>query len=439
MPFWAGFESIDITPPIGFELAGYEERDHGSEGIANRLYARAIVIGNNRTKVCLVTADLVGIDWQLTMYVRGKASRLTDIPEDNIMIAASHTHSGPAACRLSGWGGLRRSEPPSQAEKAYFLNLCDAIAGAVVAANRKLVPVTVAVGTGHLKGLGSNRRDPTGPFDDTVTVLKVNGENGKVEGLIVNYTCHPTVLSAANYLISGDYPSFMQEALLRFYPGCTPMFLQGAAGDVSTRHTRRASTLEEACRLGELLAGKVIEVASRAQTVDQLADAFSDTLAGTRKEVVLPVRTFPDDHALQDALQHARDNLRRLRESGVPANLVRTAEVTVQGAERAISLRRLLGTTKQIVTEMQGLRIGPLLFVGVPGELFNGIGWEIKKSTDQATVAIAGYANDYIGYILTEDAHREGGYEAGVTLTGLEAGAIVAETGKSIVTDLLKR
>ena len=430
MAIWAGFQTVDITPPVGAELAGYEERDHGSEGIANPLYARAMVVSNGKTKVCLVTSDLVGIDWQITKYVRGKVSRLTDIPEDHIMLTASHTHSGPNASRLSGWSAVKRTKRPTEAEKAYFLNLCESIAGAILAANRKLAPAKIGVETGHLKGLGCNRRDPNGPFDDRVTVLKVTGENGHVRGILVNYTCHPTVLSASNYLISGDYPSFMQESLTRVYPGCTPMFLQGAAGDVSTRHTRRGSTFEEARRMGELLAGKAIALASAARESDD------DRLCAVVQEITLPVRKFPPDDVCQAMLREAQENLKRLRESGAPENLVRTAEVTLQGAERAILLKDLLGD-QDIVTEMQALRIGPIVVVGVPAELFNEIGKEIKDSTDRATVVIAGYANDYVGYILTPDVYGEQGYEAGVTFTGVDAGEIIAKVGKEMVQDLV--
>lgn len=430
MAIWAGFQSVDITPPVGAELAGYEERDQGSQGIGSRLCARVAVFSNGATKICLVTSDLAGIDWQMTKYVRGKVSRLTDIPEEHIMLTASHTHSGPSACRLSGWAALRRRRPPTEAEKAYFLNLCEEITGAILDADKRLVPARIGVETGRLPGLGSNRRKLGGKFDDTVTVLKITAENNAVMGLIVNYTCHPTVLDASNYLITGDYPGFMQESLERFFQGVTPMFVQGAAGDVSTRHTRRSSTMDEARRMGEMIAGESIVLACLAR------DSDDHRLAAQIREVTLPVRKFPPDEVLEERLRRAEENLQRLRRTGAARNVVRTAEVILQGAERALRLKELLGD-QDIVTEIQALRIGPLIAVGVPGELFNELGREIRDSTDEATVVIAGYANDYVGYILTPDAYGEEGYEAGVTMTDAEAASIVCEVGKEMVRALV--
>lgn len=95
-------------------------------------------------------------------------------------------------------------------------------------------------------GLGSNRQDPNKPFDHEVNVLRVDSKRGDQPiAVIVNYPCHPTVLSAENYLISGDFPSYMAKGISRFFPGCEAMFMQGAAGDISTRHNRRESTFKE--------------------------------------------------------------------------------------------------------------------------------------------------------------------------------------------------
>lgn len=424
-----GFQTVDVTPPVGALLAGYEERDHGAEGIETPLRARAMVVSNGQTKVALVTSDLAGVDWQLTQFVRGKVSRLSDIPAENIMVTASHTHSGPLACRLTGYGS-RRTEPPTEAEKAYFLNLCETIAGAILAANRRLAPVRIGVAVGHLQGLGQNRRDPNGPFDDRVTILKVTGADGSLLGVLTNFTCHPTVLNSRNYLISPDYPGYYQQAIEAVYPGVTPMFLQGAAGDVSTRHTRRGSTFQEADRMGKMLAGEVQRLLETAVTSEDT------TLGSVLESVTLPHREFPDDATCEAILAAAQENLRRLRESGAPVNVVRTAEVTLQGANRTISLKKILGD-KDIVTEMQGLRIGPLVIIGVPAELFNSIGKEIKDSTSKATVVLGGYCNDSVGYIVTPDVHGEQGYEAGTTLTGPGAAAVVAETGKRLVATLV--
>ena len=427
----AGFQTVNITPPIGFSLSGFVERDHGSEGIRDDLYARAMVIGNGRAKVSIVTSDLGGVSLELTNYIREKVSRLTDIPAGNIMITGSHTHSGPQIRRRSGL--LNAPEPQqSEQEKAYTLNLCECIAGAIIAANAKLSPVLLGVGVGHLRGLGANRRDPNGYFDDRVTVLKIIDPTGEIRGALVNYTCHPTILDYRNYLISGDYPSYTQQALETLYPNCTPMFLQGAAGDVSTRHTRRSSTFEEAKRMGHLLAGTVVRILS------EVACAEEDVIGTVIENIDLPRREYPDEKTSLARLEEARENYKRLQESGAATNVLRTAEVVLEGAQRVLDGRRLIGSGPLISTQMQTVRIGPLVIVGVPAELFNSIGKEIKDSTDKATVVIGGYCNDSIGYVLTPDVYGESGYEAGATITGPGAAAVIREMGGKMVTTVVK-
>lgn len=428
----AGFQSVDITCPIGARLGGYEWRDHGSEGIAHPLRAKAMVVSNGATMVCLVTCDLLSVDPGLTARVRQRAAALCGIPPDHVMIGASHTHSGPLACRRAG----ALPHTLTDAEEAYFLNLCEVLSGAVVAAARNLRPVRLGVSTGFLPGVGSNRVDPSRPIDDRVTILALKGDEagstgggrcgGRLHGLVVNFACHPTVLDHRNYLISGDYPSFTQDFLERLYPGCTAMFLQGAAGDISTRHTRRASDLEEACRVGEMLAGVATTLLYQVSFVDD------ETLAGVRCTVSLPPREFPPEHEVRQLVEKARDEVRRAQESGAPANVLRTAQVVLQGAERMMRLRELLAG-REIVTEVQVLRLGPVVVVGVPGELFNELGAQIKRSTERFTVVVAGYANDYVGYLVPREAYDRLSYESAVTVVGRRGAEVIVEAAKRLV------
>lgn len=433
----AGFQTVDITPPVGARLGGYAWREHGSEGIAHPLRAKAMVLSNGETKVCLVTCDLLSIDPGLTAHVRQKAAALCGIPPDHVMIVASHTHSGPLACRRLGPGGLPQKLLDS--EEAYFRNLCEVISGAVVAAARNLRPVRLGVRTGPLPGIGSNRMDPSRPIDDRVHILALKSDEAGpasggrwgsgLYGLAVNFACHPTVLDHRNYLISGDYPSFTQDFLERLYPGCTAMFLQGAAGDISTRHTRRASDLEEARRVGEMLAG------AAATLLYQVSFADDETLAGARCTVSLPPREFPAEEEVSQLVEKAREEVKRAQESGAPANILRSAQVILQGAERIMRLRELLGG-REISTEVQVLRLGPLLVVGVPGELFNELGAQVGRSRGCLTV-VAGYANDYVGYLVPREAYEQLSYESAVTVVGRGGAEAITEVAEKLIAQVI--
>jgi hypothetical protein len=69
------------------------------------LFANALVMVNDTTKVAIVTVDSVGILRDLVDRIHEKAVTLgSTIPRDNLVISASHTHSGPGTqTKLKFW------------------------------------------------------------------------------------------------------------------------------------------------------------------------------------------------------------------------------------------------------------------------------------------------------------------------------------------------
>ena len=96
MALLTGAAEVVITPPVGTFLDGYGGRDGGSVGVHDDLHARAIVVDDGTTQAAIVSCDLIGVDRRLVARARELASAATSIPTGNIMIAATHTHAGPA-------------------------------------------------------------------------------------------------------------------------------------------------------------------------------------------------------------------------------------------------------------------------------------------------------------------------------------------------------
>ena len=61
--------------------------------------------------------------------------------------------------------------------------------------------------------------------------------------------------------------------------------------------------------------------------------------------------------------------------------------------------------------QIQAFRIGDFAIVGLPGEVFVEIGLEIKRRSPFARTMVIELANDWLGYIPTPRAFKEGGYE----------------------------
>jgi len=79
-------------------------------------------------------------------------------------------------------------------------------------------------------------------------------------------------------------------------------------------------------------------------------------------------------------------------------------------------------------TEIQAIGVSPqLAFLSVPGELFVEIGQAIERQSPVAHLFLCGNSNDSVGYLITAEAHEQGGYEAGTTPFAPQAEDIIRE------------
>lgn len=222
--FKAGVTKVNITPPVGIHLAGFALRNQPSMGVHDELYARAIVLEDGEERVALVSADLGGLEVKSAQWIRNEAYRLTGIEPGKIIVACTHTHSGPATYFT------RYIE---QLDEHYVKVLERKILGSIFWANRELKEVSIGTGSGVVKGVGYNRESGVGgATDEELGVIRVDNRKDGVECVVLNYTCHPTVLGPKNLMISADYSGaascFVEENLAR----CC-LFTSGACGDIN--------------------------------------------------------------------------------------------------------------------------------------------------------------------------------------------------------------
>ncbi|NQU41938.1 neutral/alkaline non-lysosomal ceramidase N-terminal domain-containing protein, partial [bacterium] len=233
-----------ITPPVGVSLAGYFH-DRKSASIRDDLYARALVIESGDSRLALVSCDLIC----MTAEVSGTARKIIEnecgIPPANILIAATHTHTGP---EIRPGSSVPRDDE-------YADNLPRLIADAVREAAELLFPATLHPGRTHLEGYSFNRlfrlkdgtelfgkhdRDaeiigPAGPVDTELQTLTIIDEETRPRAMIVNFALHPDVIGGGNAdFISADWPGIVAETLSATYgEKFDAIFLQGAAGDIN--------------------------------------------------------------------------------------------------------------------------------------------------------------------------------------------------------------
>jgi hypothetical protein len=267
----AGLARVEITPATSMTMYGYEKRTCGpSNGTHDPLFAKVLVLRTGDSRMAIVTLDL-GI-FMSDRLRRDVAARL-GIPV--LLLAASHTHSGPEFLVEETGTATPEGAP-------YLAEVERKIFSAVADASKAMFPARLSVGRGSLQ-LAYNRllpredgrsralfdnleRVPYGPVDPEVVVLRVeDAASGAARALIVHYACHSVVLGPTNCKYSADWPGAMQAKVEAEMPGTQCMFVQGGAGDINPLFMGRTGNESDdfvpVKKMGELLADEVLKTA----------------------------------------------------------------------------------------------------------------------------------------------------------------------------------
>ncbi|MDD6467638.1 MAG: neutral/alkaline non-lysosomal ceramidase N-terminal domain-containing protein, partial [Erysipelotrichaceae bacterium] len=399
----AGISRIEITPALHMTMSGFRERDHGAESFHDPLYATCVVLEDEAENKCAwLTCDMIHFDRQLRERVLDKLADKTTLGANNILMQATHTHSGPLACTIEATDYLDREYTFTAQDEAYYHFLVDALTQVILQAESRLVPSKVGFASGSLTSLGNNRNEPEKYMDNSVNVLKIEDLEGECRGLMVNYACHPTVLTFSSYRISADFPGAMRKQLSAVFPNAIIAFSQGACGNISTRFTRRENTVRELDRLAYGLSGEVLKLLAEMRTQDAIH------IRTMVKTVQLPIRDFPTDEEIYQEIADIKAEMARLKETNGDPALIRKAYVSLQGPERNLMIKKNIGDIKEVSAELQVIDTGLFRLVTLPGEAFSEIARDIKH---QSTTVVCGYANDYLGYILSREGYENAGYE----------------------------
>jgi neutral/alkaline ceramidase-like enzyme len=387
----AGAAAIDITPEGPVWMAGYASRDRPSEGVAQRIYAKALAIDDNANgRLVIVTLDLIGVPRQLRDGVERRVQQQYGLSPDSILINASHTHSGPAP-------SSRGVDDPIYAKvaDAYQRVLEEKIVQVIGQALSRRGPADLYF-TRARAGFAMNRRlrvghqirnspNPEGPVDHEVPVLRVIGSDGNLKAALFGYACHNTV--TAFYKINGDYAGYAQAYLEQAHPGAVALFLMGAGGDQNP-YPRHAS-LEQSEQHGRTLANAV-EAAMQITIQRSVRGPLRSALGYAELAYANISRTDLESRA-------------RSRDS----DDVKRAEALLRELD-AKTLKYSYPCPVQVV------RFGAdLTLVAVGGETTVEYSLRLKRELKSGPAAVwfAGYSNDGFGYLGSKRVIVEGGYE----------------------------
>lgn len=412
----AGVKSIDITPPIGGELSGYGlYLDRKSQHIRRPLYAKALVLQQAETRVAIITADLLAVSTEITAQTRAAVAAATGIPADNVLIACSHTHSGPATIYLHGCGAE---------DNDYVALLPRYFTTAVIEAVGALEERSVYASQTTLTGLAKNRVDPAGAVDTTVQALEFVRLGARQDYVLFSFSCHPVSSHSTDTGIDSDLTGVAQ-ALIQRADYDEVLFLQGSCGDINPVLAHE----EEEARCGQMLAGAALVAMAQSREVENLTP-----LRCLRRTIELPLHILA-----REELEQRRDTNRALlAEHPADSREGRTPRFWVETTENLLEQLSGGDVPKTLPCELQAVRIGDIAFIAHPTELFAEFGLEIKARSPFPHTFVVGYANNFLGYIPNEADYARRGYAADMVPFLLDLFPYTSNIGRVFVEECVR-
>jgi neutral ceramidase len=377
----------DITPREPVPMWGYGARHASlSEGTLDALHADALVVQTGGKKLAIVGLDLGrppaedGLQ-RIRTRIRNEAGI------EYSFIASSHTHHGPVL-ELKDEDGKGKGK--FDAALAYYKQLEDGIAAAIIEANRKLAPARMRTGSTRIEGYNRNRHtklDPK-PSDRELAVMRFDDLSGKPLAILVNFAAHPTSIPAQTLKFSADYVGAMKE-LVAQETGAAVIFMQGAAGDQSTDRGNK-----EYREFGQALGREVVKLATGLSTQEP---------------------THPGLEFKEDRFQFAsRTDFRN------PVVLTTYGQAFFPELIKASVDEYLEGVRPRLTVALLN---GEIALVGVSGEFFSNHSLRLKARARVKQLFFFGYCNGYHWYFPTIEAVAEGGYGADPTVSPVAVGA----------------
>ena len=393
-----------ITPRVGSPLFGYKQNFY-STGVYDDLEIGAIYFDDGKNKCALLTYDLISLKKKQIRCIQETCSQTSGIDPGYILITASHNHSGPPIHGFWFW----ESESESRFDVAkYFDRVVEKSAEALKDAQNSVEEIDVFYNCGYVKQ--NINRDiilpdgryfylpnhkylqsfARGPVDQELGIVYFQTkDNYRIKALIVNYTAHPLTVGDSSSLFTSDYPGALRREVKRTMGGQC-LFINGACGNNHPIGAEAGFSRME--QLGKTLAEQVCSLRFNAIQI------ISSEIKIAYEGITLPLLRKEEWDKMPDA-----DDWKKKRPFRNKAD------------------------QKETETYFSLLALGPILFVGVPGELCVELGFAIKWNSPFPRTYIMYLGADNVGYIPHRNAYTMGSYEAYTSVLSPQAGRILVE------------
>lgn len=377
----AQIAKVEITPKEPCYLCGHAIRLDLSQGVMDPLYVSALIIQDEDKKHVFLSYDLILIDEELSMKIKAGVAKEVLCNENYVIVSFIHTHAAPETGEKSVF-----NNPNKGARAGYRDFLVESARKAANLADQNLEDVEIYYASTLIDGYYSNRNDKNRPCDKSANIFKLLRKDQSVLGVMVNMSCHPTVLGPQNYFISADLFGAIRTKLSDIYQ-CDVFMMQGATGDMGNRQYRQGNDQKELFRMRDGIVPQLIKSNISYSKIDTNHIEWYQYNYDKQYEI--------DLNELRLRLKKNEDELK-----------VETDENQIKLLSSGITmLKQVIEEGSNITLSLKGniIKIGKVIIVCVPCELFNQLGVKVKEHFSEYHVIIWGYCDYSVGYLVEED------------------------------------
>ncbi len=423
--FKVGFSTVNVNPNLGHEIAGYYVKRY-AKGFLDDIEVSTLLLQKDGTNIAMISVDVCGINEDFGLDVSNMIEKATGISKDNVYLTATHSHTAPVIAYNDRY-------PKTQELLDYIAFLKQRIVDSVALALADVKDAKM----GYIYGYAPERvayirrykmKDgttftcppiddpnidyPIGELDQRINVIRFD-RVGAPTVVAVNYGLHADTINGE--LISADFPGVLRKTIEKALDGVKCIFFNGAEGDVgSTNVHPKDGDMNDteisfdnemkspgmARFVGRAIAGTVLQVYDKVHYVDV------DEIKIVSKYIDIP-SNMPTPEEMPLAKLYTQLHLEG-RDDEIPFKAMQLTTAVADAMRKC----RLENGPEFFTIRLTAVKIGPVVYLGIPGEPFTDIGVEIKKAKGWNLIMPTALTNGNIGYFPMKSAYDEGGYEA---------------------------
>ena len=376
-----GFGERTITPSLGVDLSGYGfYLGRQAESVLDDLKVRAVLLRAGDRALLLMSCDIIGFTVEEADDIRAEIAAAIGLPRRDILLAATHTHCGPATQPMPGLGDM---------DAAYMKRLRTLIIEAAGEAAAAPAAAEFTYVLEAIEPLGFNRRKMN--FCGVDPVLKAAiFRTAERTIYLLNYACHAVVFGRRPH-VSADWPGAVVRAVEA--SGDRAVFFQGFCGDIDP--------VLQMNRWGEGTADDLRDIADlvlrRLRKAERYAVAVKEPrLAAVERRISVPLAVWDKRTIERRAAAFAKTYKQFPSADRFATDWKERALAAAPAARRAPFIPNV---------PVQALAVGGFRIAALPGEFFCEIG--LKLGRTEGPLMPVGYANGNIGYIPMDKDFRD--------------------------------